>query len=140
MQFFLLKVEVYQADFNTEREERSRMAADKQQLSEEVHRLRARNQQLLEDMESLERRVNQEGRRPTPERSSPGPVSNFSTLPSPGRGISGSSSAANRGVNLPERTVRGSSEPRQFTCPKCYKSFMELGPLEVHVNQCLDSP
>ncbi|XP_071445231.1 optineurin-like [Hetaerina americana] len=145
------QVEVYETDFKTEREERERMATEKQKLEEEVHRLRARNQQLLDDMENMERVVAQETRSPPdgsapPSAPSSGGVSPrvnaFNTLAAPGR--SGRSAYDNqvpnrRGETL-DRSARGSSEPEIFTCPKCFRAYMEIGPLEIHVNQCLDTP
>lgn len=153
------QVEVYQADFNTEREERARMASEKQHLSEEVQRLRGQNQLLLDDLENLERRLGSRESRSPPDGVSTAPVlggsatnggggvsfarsSAFNTLAAPGRGPFGASSQQQRTteVSSHERTTRGSSEPRIYSCPKCFKAFMEFQPLEVHVNQCLDNP
>ncbi|XP_046388980.1 optineurin [Ischnura elegans] len=144
------QVEVYRVDFDTEREERARMAAEKQQLVEEVHRLRARNQQLLEDMETLERREAQENRTPpdgTATTTAPAGgvyprMGTFNTLAAPGRGSQHAfmNPEPEQRQATQDRSARGSSEPKIYTCPKCFKAYMELGPLEVHVNQCLDTP
>jgi hypothetical protein len=51
---FFLQVEVYQSDFNAEREARQNLAGEKERLAEDLRHLQHRNQQLLDELEAYQ--------------------------------------------------------------------------------------
>ena len=50
----LSQVEVYQSDFNAEREARENLAGEKERLAEDLRHLQRRNQQLLDELEAYQ--------------------------------------------------------------------------------------
>jgi hypothetical protein len=48
------QVEVYQSDFNAEREARENLAGEKERLAEDLRHLQRRNQQLLDELEAYQ--------------------------------------------------------------------------------------
>ncbi|XP_068083261.1 optineurin isoform X2 [Anabrus simplex] len=128
------QVEVYQSDFNAEREARENLAGEKERLAEDLRLLQRRNQQLLEEVEKLRSNTEPSQNRKT----SPSfPNSGWSTIGTPGR--SASSTSRMRHSPAPEETQqRDESENELLFCPKCELSFTSLKPLEQHVDSCLD--
>nr|CAD7395098.1 unnamed protein product [Timema poppensis] len=55
-----LKVEVYQSDFNAEREARARLVGEKDQLAEDLRHLQRRNQQLIDDLSKYQQTPNRQ--------------------------------------------------------------------------------
>jgi hypothetical protein len=51
---FFVQVEVYQSDFNAEREARENLAGEKERLAEDLRHLQRRNQQLLDELEAYQ--------------------------------------------------------------------------------------
>nr|CAD7411955.1 unnamed protein product [Timema cristinae] len=57
---FLWSVEVYQSDFNAEREARARLVGEKDQLAEDLRHLQRRNQQLIDDLSKYQQTPNRQ--------------------------------------------------------------------------------
>nr|CAD7445991.1 unnamed protein product [Timema bartmani] len=53
-------VEVYQSDFNAEREARERLVGEKDQLAEDLRHLQRRNQQLIDDLSKYQQTPNRQ--------------------------------------------------------------------------------
>ncbi|XP_069682228.1 optineurin-like isoform X2 [Periplaneta americana] len=60
------QVEVYQSDFNAEREARENLAGEKERLAEDLRHLQRRNQQLLDELEAYQQRQFEEIQRQVP--------------------------------------------------------------------------
>ncbi|XP_068083262.1 optineurin isoform X3 [Anabrus simplex] len=133
------QVEVYQSDFNAEREARENLAGEKERLAEDLRLLQRRNQQLLEEVEKLRSNTEPSQNRKT----SPSfPNSGWSTIGTPGR--SASSTSRMRHSPAPEETQQRVYDeeippPKEFICPVCKMAFRQLNHLEYHIETCLDS-
>ncbi|CAG2061371.1 unnamed protein product, partial [Timema podura] len=55
-----MQVEVYQSDFNAEREARERLVGEKDQLAEDLRHLQRRNQQLIDDLSKYQQTPNRQ--------------------------------------------------------------------------------
>ncbi|KAK7792290.1 hypothetical protein R5R35_004867 [Gryllus longicercus] len=137
------QVEVYQSDFNAEREARQNLAGEKERLAEDLRHLQRRNQQLLDEMEAYQRNQFDQGRNTG--------GSNWGTIAAPGRVSANASLNAPTNAPAPlEPSQRRSPEiepspPRSaeesqpiYYCPKCQKGFKLLQPLQFHVEMCLE--
>jgi len=68
---FFLQVEVYQSDFNAEREARENLAGEKERLAEDLRHLQRRNQQLLDELEAYQQNQFEQMQRQTPPHTAP---------------------------------------------------------------------
>lgn len=146
------QVEVYQSDFNAEREARESLAGEKDRVAEDLRHLQRRNQQLLDDLESYQR-----AQFDVLQNTSNLSGNNWHPTASRGRG----SVSPNRlnvvfqpnssAVDLKQRAspeVEPSPPrmydeevppPKEYVCPMCRMAFRQLQQLEYHVETCLDS-
>ena len=110
---YTFKVEVYQSDFRAERESREALADEREKLRDEIRQLQTKNMQLFDELAALHR-------------------TNLTR---------GSLEGTSRASVSPDKTQNPEPnviDENLFYCPKCNRSFTQLGPLEHHVNQCLD--
>ncbi|KAJ9577382.1 hypothetical protein L9F63_006062, partial [Diploptera punctata] len=133
---FSAQVEVYQSDFNAEREARENLAGEKERLAEDLRHLQRRNQQLLDDLDAYQQNQFEQIQRQTPQTTNsqnsivtgwntiatPGrsPARSSPARPSPARSVSGSQQLPEVDDTSPFR-VRGYDEevptPKRYFCP-----------------------
>lgn len=112
------QVDVYQQDFNQERRQRDQLATEREQLVTEREQLRGQVQQLEAQCRQLQLACAGGG----------------GSLPRTPSGLSSVAAAAQWTVLEPEPERR----PELYTCPKCQMAFLDVQPLQSHVNRCLD--
>ncbi|GLV40567.1 hypothetical protein CBL_04368 [Carabus blaptoides fortunei] len=104
------QVDVYQADFNQERDARNQLKEEKERIADDLRHLQRRNQQLLEEVEKY-----QEG---------------FVHVQNQQQSQQSSVSQQSREQSPPLAT---------FTCPLCNSRHRTLRALEEHVDTCLQN-
>ncbi|PNF21827.1 hypothetical protein B7P43_G08459 [Cryptotermes secundus] len=149
------QVEVYQSDFNAEREARENLAGEKERLAEDLRHLQRRNQQLLDELEAYQQNQYEQMQKHAPPAlvaSAPIITSGWNTIATPGRAEPQRPTRSSPGRRpspgpqqqnpLPaaeEDTQPFRTEPEDvYYCPKCSKRFSQFPPLELHVQECLD--
>lgn len=127
------QVEVYRSDFNAEREARQKIAGEKSDLLEELHRLRNEGDNKFIPADVGDAAA---ARRPParPQNETPRllPTTNFV------RETAHQFAEMAPQPNSPPPRPAKPKDGKQFSCPKCGKSFPILQILQNHVNACLD--
>ncbi|PSN31802.1 hypothetical protein C0J52_22316 [Blattella germanica] len=139
--YLAAQVEVYQSDFNAEREARENLAGEKERLAEDLRDLQRRNQQLLDDLEAYQQNQFEQLQTPqeTTNKASPG-------RPSPARSVSAPQHAPPspqppvEQVDQPPFRVYDEDvpPPKRYFCPVCNLAFAQVDLLEYHVETCLE--
>ncbi|PNF21819.1 hypothetical protein B7P43_G08459 [Cryptotermes secundus] len=154
------QVEVYQSDFNAEREARENLAGEKERLAEDLRHLQRRNQQLLDELEAYQQNQYEQMQKHAPPAlvaSAPIITSGWNTIATPGRAEPQRPTRSSPGRRpspgpqqqnpLPAaeedtQPFRVFDEevppPKRFFCPVCNMAFAQVSLLEYHVETCLE--
>ncbi|XP_021932009.1 optineurin isoform X2 [Zootermopsis nevadensis] len=154
------QVEVYQSDFNAEREARENLAGEKERLAEDLRHLQCRNQQLLDELEMYQQtQFEQMQRQGVP--SAPTVASGWNTIATPGRAKLQRPAGSSPGRISPGRPTAPQHQqqplppaeqndrpfrvydeevppPKHYSCPVCNMEFLQVDLLEYHVDTCLE--
>jgi len=150
------QVEVYQSDFNAEREARENLAGEKERLAEDLRHLQRRNQQLLDELEAYQQNQFEQLRRTAIVPTVPVGGTGFNTIGTPGR-----VDTQRLGRSSPRRLSPGPHQeqqplpaeqndqpvrvydddippPKRYSCPVCNMEFAQVHLLQHHVERCLE--
>ncbi|XP_063238910.1 NF-kappa-B essential modulator isoform X2 [Bacillus rossius redtenbacheri] len=128
------QVEVYQSDFNAEREGRERLAGEREQLVEELRLLQRANQELSKELATAKRAA------PPPSAPASGGAGwNTIAAPSRSHGQTRQPSPGRQTTHEPARVYDEEvPPPRRYECPICNESFSLLDHLQHHVDTCIN--